>query len=241
MSEIKVDKISPNSGTNLDLGDSGKTFTVPNGAKIDAASGGTIKVSSGGTLDIDGTANFTGATVTLDANELSGDTIDGGTISNFASTGIDDNANAKVLEVNNSATNGIKVTRPFWAQTACLAYGRLTVTTDGSGIATAAALTRSFNCNTPGLSAGTITVAFTTGAQATSGPNSTSSVPFALVTADAATKLAGESVGTWSALTHSQINFTVDGAIGLGKIKFPINLTTSTIDFLVFNPAAPEF
>jgi hypothetical protein len=239
MSEIKVDKISPNSGTAMTLGDASDVFTLPANGKIDVASSAELEVN--GTLDVNGSADFSTATVTFDNDAISGDKINGGTISTFASTGIDDNANAKVLEVNNSATNGIKVTRPFWAQTACLAYGRLTVTTDGSGIATAAALTRSFNCNTPGLSAGTITVAFTTGAQATSGPNSTSSVPFALVTADAATKLAGESVGTWSALTHSQINFTVDGAIGLGKIKFPINLTTSTIDFLVFNPAAPEF
>ena len=240
MSEIKVDKLSPNSTSNLDFGESGKTFTVPNGAKIQAAPGGIILVNSGATLDVDGTANFSGATVTLDNDELSGDVINGGTISDFASTGIDDNANQKVLEVNNSATNGIKVTRPFWAQTACLAYGRLTVTTS-SGVAIAASLSRSFNCNTPSVSAGTITVNFTVGAQAEPGPNSTTSIPFAMVTADCSSKQTGESIGSWQALTHSRIDFLVDGSVGLGKIKFPAGESDSTIDFLVFNPAAPEF
>ena len=156
MSEIKVDKLSPNSSTNLNFGDSGKTFTVPDGATLQAASNGTILVNSGATLDVDGTADFTGATVTLDNDELSGDKIDGGTISNFASTGIDDNANGKVLEVNNSASIGIKSTRPFWAQTTAFAYGRLTITTDQSGIATNAALTKSFNCGAPSVTSGII-------------------------------------------------------------------------------------
>ena len=33
-SELKVDKISPASGTSFTLGDSGDTFTVPSGATI---------------------------------------------------------------------------------------------------------------------------------------------------------------------------------------------------------------
>ena len=48
MSEIKVNKISPRSGTDLTLGDSGDTFTVP--------SGGTLTVASGATLTNSGTA-----------------------------------------------------------------------------------------------------------------------------------------------------------------------------------------
>ena len=42
MSEVKVNKISPRSGTGVQLGDSGDTFTVPSGAILDIASGGTI-------------------------------------------------------------------------------------------------------------------------------------------------------------------------------------------------------
>ena len=38
MSEVKVNKISPRSGTDLTLGDSGDTITVPTGATLDATS-----------------------------------------------------------------------------------------------------------------------------------------------------------------------------------------------------------
>ena len=31
MSEVKVNKISPRSGTNITLGDNGDTFTIPSG------------------------------------------------------------------------------------------------------------------------------------------------------------------------------------------------------------------
>ena len=34
MSEVKVNKISPRSGTTLTLGDSGDTFAIPSGAKL---------------------------------------------------------------------------------------------------------------------------------------------------------------------------------------------------------------
>ena len=34
MSEVKVNKISPRSGTDSTLGDSGDTFTIPSGATI---------------------------------------------------------------------------------------------------------------------------------------------------------------------------------------------------------------
>jgi hypothetical protein len=48
MSEIKVDKISPRSGTDVTLGDASDTFTIPASA----------------TLDVNGTIDVTGATVT---------------------------------------------------------------------------------------------------------------------------------------------------------------------------------
>jgi len=53
MSEVKVNKISPRSGTDVTLGDSGDNFTVP--------SGGTITIPSGATL------TTTNATVNLPA------------------------------------------------------------------------------------------------------------------------------------------------------------------------------
>jgi hypothetical protein len=48
MSEVKVDKISPRSGTGVTLGDASDTFTIPASA----------------TLDVNGTIDVTGATVT---------------------------------------------------------------------------------------------------------------------------------------------------------------------------------
>jgi hypothetical protein len=38
MSELKVNKISPRSGTDVTLGDSADTITIPSGATLDASS-----------------------------------------------------------------------------------------------------------------------------------------------------------------------------------------------------------
>ena len=50
MSEIKVNKISPRSGTDITLGDSGDTFTVPCGATI-VNSGTATGFGRSGTVD----------------------------------------------------------------------------------------------------------------------------------------------------------------------------------------------
>ena len=54
MSEIKVNKISPRSGTAFTLGDSGDTFTLP--------SGGTIAIAAGASISNSGTASGFGST-----------------------------------------------------------------------------------------------------------------------------------------------------------------------------------
>lgn len=59
---------------------------------------GDITASSGGTVDL------SSATLTLADNQISGNVIDGGTISNFASTGIDDNATSTALTITSSGT-----------------------------------------------------------------------------------------------------------------------------------------
>ena len=46
MSEVKVNKVSPRSGTTVTLGDSGDTFSVPTGVTLDTSSG-TITVADG--------------------------------------------------------------------------------------------------------------------------------------------------------------------------------------------------
>ena len=99
MSEVKVNKISPRSGTGVTLGDSGDTFTVPSGGTLTIACGATI--TNSGTQTGFGrsgavnwqtsikTANFTAAsgegyfcnttsgsfTVTLPASPSSGDIV----------------------------------------------------------------------------------------------------------------------------------------------------------------------
>jgi hypothetical protein len=55
-SEVKANKLSPSSGVTTTLGDASDVFQLPASAEID--------IASGATLDINGTADFTGATVT---------------------------------------------------------------------------------------------------------------------------------------------------------------------------------
>ena len=88
MSEVKVNKISPRSGTDVTLGDASDTFTIPASATLDVngtldlagstmtgftipsgqtlavASSGEIDIASGATLDVNGTIDVTGATLT---------------------------------------------------------------------------------------------------------------------------------------------------------------------------------
>ena len=70
-------------------GDSAGTHTGPVVGALTGNSAGTHT----------GSVNVSGATLTLANDQLSGDKIDGGTISNFASTGIDDNADQTVLTI----------------------------------------------------------------------------------------------------------------------------------------------
>ena len=61
MSELKVNKISPASGTTFTLGDSGDTFNIPSGATV-ANSGTATGFVSRGALDLNG------AVLTVDAD-----------------------------------------------------------------------------------------------------------------------------------------------------------------------------
>ena len=56
MSEIKVNKISPATGTEITLGDASDDFLLPNNAELIAQSGSTITIASGATLANAGTA-----------------------------------------------------------------------------------------------------------------------------------------------------------------------------------------
>lgn len=68
MSEVKVNKISPRSGTDVQLGDSGDTITVPTGATFDASNATTTLPAT--VVTTTGTQTLTNKTI--DASQLSG-------------------------------------------------------------------------------------------------------------------------------------------------------------------------
>ena len=80
MSEVKVNKISPRSGTTVTLGDSGDTITVPSGATLDASNATTTLpanvVTTTGTQTLTnktiGSSQLTGALPALDGSALTG-------------------------------------------------------------------------------------------------------------------------------------------------------------------------
>jgi len=81
MSEVRVNKISPRSGTTVTLGDSGDTISIPSGVTFDASSGGLA-----GTLTTAAQPNITSV----------------GTLTSFTSTGIDDNATSTAVTIDSS-------------------------------------------------------------------------------------------------------------------------------------------
>jgi hypothetical protein len=91
MSEVRVNKISPRSGTTVTLGDNGDTITIPSGVTLDASSGGLA-----GTLTTAAQPNITSL----------------GTITSFTSTGIDDNATSTAITINSSEFIGVGTASP---------------------------------------------------------------------------------------------------------------------------------
>jgi len=67
MSEVKVNKISPRSGTNVQLGDNGDTITVPTGATLDfpANSIANADLTGNGQITINGQAVALGGSITI--------------------------------------------------------------------------------------------------------------------------------------------------------------------------------
>ena len=67
MSEVKVNKVSPRSGTNVQLGDSGDTITVPTGATLDfpANSIANADLTGNGEITINGQAVALGGSINI--------------------------------------------------------------------------------------------------------------------------------------------------------------------------------
>ena len=76
MSEVKVNKISPRSGTNVQLGDSGDTITVPSGATLDASNATTtlpanVVTTTGSQTLTNKTINSANNTITITEANIS--------------------------------------------------------------------------------------------------------------------------------------------------------------------------
>jgi len=125
MSEVKVNKVSPRSGTNVQLGDSGDTITIPSGVTFDASSGGLA-----GTLTTAAQPNITSV----------------GTLTSFTSTGIDDNATSTAITIDSSENVGIGTTST---------QGRLLIKTNTSGFTSDPSLISSGNISFSNSSGGT--------------------------------------------------------------------------------------
>ena len=92
MSEVKVNKVSPRSGTGVQLGDAGDTITVPNSANLTV--GGTLTVTTGGgianaalansSITINGSAVSLGGSVTVGETKPTVTGVNPSTIENTA-------------------------------------------------------------------------------------------------------------------------------------------------------------
>ena len=82
MSEVKVDKISPKTGTSMTVGDSGDTFTVPSGATLTVA----------GALNVTGTTSLADGTVNVAELDIDGASDIGAGIADADLFVVDDNA-----------------------------------------------------------------------------------------------------------------------------------------------------
>ncbi len=110
MSEVKVNKVSPRSGTTVTIGDNGDTINIVgtlqnNGSPL----AGDISSVVAGT-GLSGGATSGVATLNIEAAQPTITSL--GTITGFTSTGIDDNADATAITIDSSERVGLNTTTP---------------------------------------------------------------------------------------------------------------------------------
>jgi len=116
MSEIKVNKISQRSGTEVTLGNSGTDFLIPCGVDVSVLSGSTLSVHSGASQTI-----LSGGTLTVNSG---GTIINNGTATGFGATGaVNWNTTAQTSNVNAVSGNGYFVNTTSGALTVFLPAG----------------------------------------------------------------------------------------------------------------------
>lgn len=89
----------------------------------DAVDIGTPSDGTVGNAQLKASLDLSGKTLTFSADQVSGDAIDGGTISNFASTGIDDNASATVMTVAGGSSGSNSIIQSVNSNYGCGFYG----------------------------------------------------------------------------------------------------------------------
>ena len=119
MSEVKVNKVSPRSGTGVQLGDAGDTITVPNSANL--TGGGTLTATTGGgianaalansAITINGSAVSLGGSVTVGETKPTVSGITPSTISPNSSTTLTiagaNFASVPLVQAQNSSTGAV--------------------------------------------------------------------------------------------------------------------------------------
>jgi len=128
MSKLEVDTIAPQSGTQVTIGESGDTVTIPTGVTLDASNATTTLPAN--VVTTDGTQTLTNksiaatqltGTITPSDNTVTTAKIVDGAVTSakityplttFSSTGIDDNATSTALTIDSSGRVGIGDTTP---------------------------------------------------------------------------------------------------------------------------------
>ena len=142
MSEVKVNKVSPRSGTGVQLGDAGDTITVPNSANLTV--GGTLTATSGGgianaalansAITINGSAVSLGGSVTVGETKPTISGISPSTITNDATNVVISGTNfVSVPQVDAiSSTGAVTIANSVSFSSATSITANFTLTVDGT-------------------------------------------------------------------------------------------------------------